>query len=247
MRGIEDEMKYYHTHNQNLVQLQPSSPMTPGLRSAKPPLGQSLGSIPFSSISTSVHMPPSSPQPFRIPFLQHSHPHPPIAFSNSNSVINHNPITHNSHLTLGSKSSASAISSNNNGRDSFMNTVGNRERSTNGFFNSPRVNNRRNSSNNNHNNHPSAGVNTISAALSAHNNLNSSGVAQSGGGSSGTVNANTTNSFGVSLMKSSGFSTSSNPTSNHHLVGPLGICGGESNYYAATDIFQVSDKHFDRF
>jgi hypothetical protein len=227
IRGMEEEMTYYHSHNQNLVQFQPSSPSTPstGLRSTKLPLGQSLGSIPFSSMSPSVHAPSSPPQPFRIPFMaQHVNP-----YSNT-------PIPHNSHLTLGSK----IMSSNNNGRESYMNTVGNRERSTNGFsYNSPRVNNRRTlSNNNNQHNHPSAGVNTISAALSAHNNLNN-----------GVVNCGNTNgnSFGVSLMKSSGLSSCSNSSSNHHLVGPLGICGGESNYYAATDIFQVPDKHFDRF
>ncbi|XP_035705093.1 probable serine/threonine-protein kinase DDB_G0282963 isoform X3 [Folsomia candida] len=264
LRGMEEEMTYYHTHNQNLGQFQPSSPSTPsaGLRSSKLPLlGQSLGSIPFSSMSQSVHGPPSSPQTFHIPFNMSQHPHPPpIQFSsNHNPIISHN----NSHLnTLGNKSMSSIIhGSNNNG---YMNTMGSRERSTNGFFNnSPRVNNRRTSSNNNNNqhNHPSAGVNTISAALSAHNNVNGGGGAGGGGtlmtlnagSSSGNSNVNTqlllpsSNSFGVSLMKSSGLST--NPASNnhHHLVGPLGICGGESNYYAATDIFQVPDKHFDRF
>lgn len=264
MRGMDEEMAYFHTHNQNLGQFQPSSPASnTGLRCSTnklPLLGQSLGSIPYSSSpSGSMSHGPSSPVPsFRIPFLPH-HPHQQIQFTSNHNPIMSHPHNSHSHLTLGPKP-ISGGGTNNNG---YMNTVG--LRSTNGFFNSPRVNNRRNLSNNNnlHNNHPSAGVNTISAALSAHNNMNGGCGTQmtlngGNGSSSGTTNANSllpTNSFGVSLMKSS--SGCSNPTvaavsaSNHHLGGPLGgplgICGEESNYYAATDIFQVADKHFDRF
>lgn len=60
---------------------------------------------------------------------------------------------------------------------------------------------------------------------------------------------------GMSGGSSSASSSVASSVSNNILgPSPIGICGvsssvggGESNYYAATDIFQVSDKHFDRF
>ncbi len=110
----------------------------------------------------------------------------------------------------------------------------------------------------------STGSSGSSVSASVNPNCNSSHLAGGMGALSFMKNTGMSSSTGCGLTYgggggaggcSSGGSSSSAASSVSNNIlghGPMNICAvsgsaGESNYYAATDIFQVSDKHFDRF
>lgn len=109
----------------------------------------------------------------------------------------------------------------------------------------------------------STGSSGSSVSASVNPNCNSSHLAGGMGALSFMKSTGMSSSTGCGLTygggggggcSSAGSSSSAASSVSNNILGhgPMNICAvsgsaGESNYYAATDIFQVSDKHFDRF